>query len=354
MMKKILFDIGHPAQVHNFKYIYWELEKKGWEGIFVTKDKEICIYLLEKYNLPFIVLGKNQNGILKKILFLIKDIIKFHKIIKKNKPDIIINRMSLHSTLISKYTKTNQISFADTEKSLNFSFLSDVILTATSFKKDFGKKHFKYLSNIELFYLHKNWFNPDDSIYNLLKIKKGEKYAIIRFVSWNAHHDIGQKGFSYEEKIKLVESISKKVKVFISSELELPSELNQYQINIPAEKMHDALYFSSLYIGEGGTMASESAMLGTPAIYVNSLNSAGIFKEEEEAGLLYRITDGVEARLKAMEIINKDSKKDYIEKKENYLKDKIDVTKFSIWFIENYPQSIDIVRKNPNYQLRFK
>jgi predicted glycosyltransferase len=353
-MKRVIFDIGHPAQVHNFKYIYWELKRRGWEGLFVTKDKEICIYLLEKYNLPFRVLSKNRKGILKKILFLSKDIFRFYRILEEFEADIVINRISLHSTLVSKLTRTPQISIADTEKSLNPTFLTDYIFTSTSFKKDFGKKHFRYRANIELFYLHKNWFKPDKRIFKLLGIDEGEEYVIIRFVSWNAHHDIGQKGFSYSQKLNLVRELSKRVKVFISSEIPLPEELKEYQITIPPEEIHSALYFANIYIGEGGTMASESAILGTPAIYVNSLNGAGVFLEEEEAGLLYRITDGVEATNRAVDIIDNESKEIYLKRREEYLKDKIDVTSYMVWVIENFPKSIEIIKENPNYQERFK
>ena len=353
-MKKILFDVGHPAQVHNFKNIYWDLEKKGWEGLFVTKDKEICVELLEKYNLPFIVLSKTKKGILKKILFLIRDIFRFSSIVKEFRPNIIINRMSIHSLIVSKILKINQISLADTEKSLNFTLLSDTILTATSFEKDFGDKHLRYKANIELFYLHPNWFKPNNSIYELLNIDKKTRYVIVRFVSWDAHHDVGQKGFSYEQKVELVKKLSQKVKVFISSEIELPPELDKYQITIPIERIHDALYFASLYIGEGATMASESAMLGTPAIYVNSLNGAGIFKELEKEGLFYIITDGKEAISKAIDIVDNKSKEVYKIKKENYINKKIDVTAFTVWFIEEYPKSIEILKNDPNYQSRFK
>ncbi len=353
-MKKILFDVGHPAQVHNFKNIYWDLEKKGWEGLFVTKDKEICVELLERYNLPFIVLSRNRKGLLKKILFLVKDIVKFYSILNQFKPDIVLNRMSIHATLVSKILRVRQISMADTENSLNLSFLTDTILTATSFEKSFGDKHLRYRGNIELFYLHPNRFRADDSIYELLNIKKDKRYAIIRFVSWDAHHDIGQKGFLYQQKIELVKKLSENIEVFISSEVELPFELEKYRITIPIDRIHDALYFASLYVGEGATMASESAMLGTPAIYVNSLNDAGIFKELEEEGLFYIITDGVEATFKAVDIIDNSSKEDYIGKRDNYIKKKIDVTAFLVWFIENYPKSVKIIRENPDYQLRFQ
>ena len=36
------------------------------------------------------------------------------------------------------------------------------------------------------------------------------------------------------------------------------------------------------------------------------------------------------------------------------LKDKIDVTAFYLWFIENYPESAQGMRSNPDYQYRFK
>ena len=47
MKQRILFDVGHPAQVHQFKHLYWLLEKNGWECLFVAKDKDITKYLLD-------------------------------------------------------------------------------------------------------------------------------------------------------------------------------------------------------------------------------------------------------------------------------------------------------------------
>ena len=75
-------------------------------------------------------------------------------------------------------------------------------------------------------------------------------------------------------------------KVIISSEGELPVELEKYRVKISPERMHDLLSFASLYIGEGATTASECAMLGTPAIYVNVLD-AGTLQEQENLGLLF-------------------------------------------------------------------
>ncbi len=41
-------------------------------------------------------------------------------------------------------------------------------------------------------------------------------------------------------------------------------------------------------------------------------------------------------------------------KRKRMLSDKIDVTAFMIWFIENYPESVKIMKDHPDYQSRFK
>ena len=41
-------------------------------------------------------------------------------------------------------------------------------------------------------------------------------------------------------------------------------------------------------------------------------------------------------------------------KRKNLLKDKIDVTDFTMWFVENFPESLKIMREKPEYQDKFK
>jgi len=155
-------------------------------------------------------------------------------------------------------------------------------------------------------------------------------------------------------KIKIVNKLSKNYKVFISSEGELPEKFLKYKINISPEKMHDVLANAHLFIGEGATMASECAMLGTPAIYVNSLN-AGTLIAQEKSGSIFRFRDSNGVLEKAIELLdNSHLKDDFKKKQKNLLSDTIDVTSFMVWFVENYPKSISIMKENPEYQKRFK
>jgi len=47
-------------------------------------------------------------------------------------------------------------------------------------------------------------------------------------------------------------------------------------------------------------------------------------------------------------------KQDWEIRRKKMLSDKIDVTGFMIWLVENYPDSMKIMKENPDYQLQFK
>ncbi len=356
---KVLIEIGHPAQVHQFKIIAKKLLQNEHDVLFAAKKKEVSQYLLDKYQLPYVILDSPKKGMLNKILNIPRVYWRFLKILKRFKPDILLSRFTLHSSHLAKILGIPHIGFTDTEHvkmmdALTVPFV-DYKFTAFSYEKDLGRNHFRYAGNIELFYLHPKVFQADSSILHYLGVKAGEKYVILRFVSWNAHHDVGQEGIGYSHKLRLVEELSKYAKVFISSESELPNELQEYKISIPPERIHDAMAFADLYIGEGGTMASEAACLGTPAIYVNSLD-AGVFHEEEKYHLLYsfrKMEEGVIA--KALDIITKEgSKKIFKEYSSNFLDKMINVSGYICWIVENFPRSIDEIKRNPDKQYTFK
>lgn len=361
-MKKIFIEIGHPAHVHHFKNMYWELEKRGWQGLFITKDKDCAINLLKSYKLPFKILGKTQDKIVNKILTLPYFALKMYKLAKIYKPDLFVSRGSPISGWSSFLLRKPHITLSDTENVKLYDSIAkpfiDVILTSSSYKRNHGGKQIRYPGYHELAYLHPNVFTPDERVLAILGMKKGEKYAIVRFVAWEASHDIGHSGISYENKIKLVKTLSRHLRVFISSEKELPEELKNYQIKIPPEQMHNALAYAHMYIGEGATMAEECSILGTPAIHVNPL-TGGLIEELEQYEILYYFNNSLDDQYKAINLAsqiaqNNNIKREIILKRDKMLNDKIDVTKFLIWFINCYPLSTKIVKAhNFNYD-KFK
>ena len=89
-------------------------------------------------------------------------------------------------------------------------------------------------------------------------------------------------------------------------------------------------------------MAAESAILGTPAIYVSSLvGTMGNFVElEQKYGLIFNYSSSDKVLDKAIELIQrKNLKQEWKTKRDVLLADKIDVTEFMLDFIEKYAAS---------------
>jgi len=79
--------------------------------------------------------------------------------------------------------------------------------------------------------------------------------------------------------------------------------------------------------------------LGTHAIYINTLRVGSTEEEEEKYGLVYNFSDPdsmeEEAFKKTIELLkNPNLKQEGKLKKEILVKDKIDVTKFAVDFVE--------------------
>lgn len=353
---KIILDIGHPAHVHYFKYFIRILEGNGHEFLIVARDKEISHTLLKKYGFDFKSRGKGGFGILGKLFYLFKGSAKLIKHSRSFKPDLLVSFASPYAAITSFLIRKPHIAFDDTEhakfEQVIFLPFTKTVLTPACFYKDFGKKHIRFNGFMELCYLHKNWYRPNPEVLNSLGLKPGEKYIVVRFVSWNASHDLGYHGFDKESKISVITELAKHCKLFISSEGRLPDELAHYKLNLSPECMHDVLYYSSLFLGEGGTMASECAILGIPSIYVNNLPLMGYLKEEQNAGLVYHFQGSEGVVKKAIEFLSID-KKMWQYKQDNLLDGKIDLTSFMAWFIENYPASHNIMRDHSEYQDRF-
>jgi uncharacterized protein len=355
---KIFLDIGHPAHVHYFRNLIRLMLDRGHEFFISARDKEVSITLLEKYNIPYYNRGKGAATLPGKLAYMLKADYKILQKAKAFMPDLFLSFASPYAAHIAKYLKRPHISFTDTENArlgiLSFAPVTECIVTPSCFLKDFGPKHVRFKGFMELSYLHPNHFNPKRKNPDEFGLAENENFVFLRFVSWGANHDIGQNGISPDGKLMIVRELSKILRVLISAEGNLPYELNKFRINISPEKIHNLLAFSSLYIGEGATMASECAMLGVPAIYVNTL-TAGTISRQAKYGLLFHCTDTNSVQQKAMQILqDHNSRNIFQSRRESMLTDQIDVTNFMVWFVENYPESMKVMRGNPDFQDRFK
>lgn len=345
---KILVDIIHPANVHYFKNFIFDMNEKGHKIYITARDKDVSHKLLDAYGLKYYSTGKGTigGGAIGKMLYIIYAEFLMIFYFFKFRPNLSISFSSTPVSHVSYLFGVPHIAFDDTEHAkLNRKLylpVTNKVITPSCFTLDLGKKHLKIDTYMELFYLHPNRFVPNEDIFEILGLNKGDPFIIIRLISWNAFHDIGENGISIEERTTLVKELSKYARVFITSEGDLPKELLGYQIKIPVEKMHDALAFSKMYFGDGGTTASECAVLGVPSILISSSTTGYLTEEELKYDLLYRYTGEKgtfdQALNKAKRLLETDQLKQlWLRKREKMLLDKIDGTEFLIKFVEeNY------------------
>lgn len=358
----ILIDIGHPAHVHLFKNFAHEMQKRGNKILFTCRDKEFEIKLLKHNAFQYKSFGKKYISVLGKIWGMIRfDWQEFLTAIRF-KPDIFLSHGSMYAAHAAFFLRKPHLSFEDTfnfEQIRLYKPFTRVIFTSDYSHPFVSKKEISYAGYHELAYLYPSRFKPDNSVLQELGVTENDKYVIMRFVSWSASHDIGHKGITYQNKLKAIEEFSRYASVFISSEAELPEVLKKNQIRIAPHRMHDALAYADLIFGESSTMSEEAAILGIPSVYLFNKSTYYTQHLEKDYRLMFNYSETEEDQQKAIEkgvelLKQVNLREEWLDKKNKMLTNKIDVTAFFVWFVENYPQSVKIMRDNSDYQYNFR
>jgi hypothetical protein len=98
-------------------------------------------------------------------------------------------------------------------------------------------------------------------------------------------------------------------------------------------QLHAIMKNAILYIGDGATMATESALLGVPSIYISPLaGTMGNHIDLEHYRLMYSLKELPNERL--LETIFSTPHSLWKSHQKNMLKDKIDTTEFMIEYFE--------------------
>lgn len=333
---RILITIQHPAHVHFFRHSVDELESDGHEVRVLAREKEMAVELMEYYNIEHEVVAGESNTLLSLGRTQAKYEWNILNTAWKFEPDIMTAIAEPGIAHASSLIDANSVLFTDTEHAtisniLSFPF-ADRICTPECYRDSIGSKQISYAGYHELAYLHPNRFEPDPSVLDDVGLGPEERFVILRLVGWNAAHDQGDSGFKdIEDVVTAIEN--KGVKVIITAEDTVPEALDHCQISIEPHRIHDLMCYADLFIGESATMASESAVLGTPAIYVSSIRLGYLNELEKVYRLVFnhsgpnRQNSGLE---KALSILENYDKQLWMRRQKEMLKDKIDTTEFII------------------------
>jgi len=338
----ILFVVGHPAHVHLFREAIDELEARGHRTFVASREKDLTTDLLDAYGIEHHLISTAGTGVFGLASELVQREVRLFSLARSFDPDVIVGILSPPAAHVATLQGRRNVAFTDSEPSrlaeIGARPFASRICTPARFGHDLGRGHRRYDGYHELAYLHPDRFEPDPEQLRSHGVDPESTYSVLRFVSWQAHHDIGRSGLSRTAKRRLVEELSEHGEVYITSESPLPSWFEPYRLPVPPESIHHLLSYADLYVGDSATMATEAAVLGTPAVRASSFagdDDMSNFHELEEYGLLRSVRDGDRAIRIATELLaDPEAGERWERRRDRLLDDKIDVTAFITDVIE--------------------
>lgn len=349
---RILFDIAHPAHVHFFKNPARILLSRGHEVLFTSREKDVAIDLLDELRIehkPISSLNK-KGSLIGFATELVKRDVALLKIASKFKPDVMAAIGGTFIAHVGIINPAKSLVFYDTENAtlqnaITYPFASCVIVPACYQAWLPKKRHVRYRGYHELSYLHPDYFTADRKLAIKNGLSSEKPTFLLRLVSWQANHDIGEQGWTAELLTSLIIYLKNLGKVIISAEGALPPKFESLRYQGSTSELHHVMAFSRLLIGESATMASESAVLGVPAIYAATTGRGYTDEQEARYGLVKNINkltwDNLETSINKILVEPEEHWKAMAEK---LLQDTIDVSSFTADCIEGFPKVLQ------NYQ----
>jgi predicted glycosyltransferase len=344
----IAFYIAHPSQFFVFQHTIEKIKNEHNIFIFI-KSKDILEEVIQQHGFEYenISQNPNKNYLVGNIINIVNRNSRLYSCFKRSKIDLLITCAS-YSCQVAKLLGIPSIVLNDDDYSVikKSSFLgwpfASIILAPRSCEMGFWKrKTYFYDGYQKLGYLHKNLFTPNSTILKKYNLER-DNYFLIRIVSLTAHHDNGMKGIDLGLLEQIIFKLSKAGKILISSENDLHNNFKEYQIKIEHKDIHHLIYFAKLLIGDSQSMSHEAAVLGTPSIRINDFkDKIGVLNElERKYGLTYSFFPYDKANiLKHIDKLIQQDKNLFVLKKDEMLRNKINLSKLLIWLIDDFKKN---------------
>ena len=351
---KILIDINHPAHVHYFRNFIKLMEVKEHEFFVINRDSKMINQLLDYYGIEHTIRNKRPKkkgtmasmlNLIRMTLWCIRYSLRFH-------PDMYIGFASSACAITSKLFRKPCILMDDTEhNAMNHKIYMPVcsaVLTPFYFYKNLqketktkGNKQIRFNAYVEQLYLHSAYYNKSRQVLQELGVYPSE-YVIVRYIAYDAHHDMAAHPMSEETKKQIVTDLAKHFRVLLSLENNAnDSFYDEYVLRISPEKMHDLEAHARFMVTEGATMASESFVHGIPYLYINPLRCGNIdYQCEHYPERCFQTTDKDEALdiIKHLTVVRIDPEVEKRKVEEHT----INPTNFLMRFVENYPNITNV------------
>ncbi len=314
-----------------------------YQILITSRDKDLTCALLDEFGFAHHQLSVARNWVLGLGVELVQRSWAIHRCVKQFRPDVGIAIAGTFLVYGCLPHRVPTVVFTDTEHarlSNRLAFpLATAVVTPRAYTDDIGTKQVRYDGYHELAYTHRNVFTPDESCLAVEGLEESEPFTLVRIVNWQASHDVGDYGI--RDLHKIVDVLSKYGRVILSSEPELPADLQQLRMKGPHRNMLHLQAFARLLFGESATMASECAMLGTPSIFVSTSRRGYIDEQQSRYGMTFSFHDPIhgqdQALEKAVELLkDPEVPARWQAKREAMLAELIDVNDFILETVERF------------------
>lgn len=339
----VLVSIHHPAQAHFYRPIVEELADRGHDVYVCVRDKEMTCALLDAFGIEYAVLASARESVPGKLLMQLEYEYRLLQVARQVRPDVITSIGGIEISHVAPLVGAKTIAFDDTAArtaQLVTAPSLDVVCTPAAFNRPVRGERRPYDGYHELAYLHPDRFDPDPAVLRDCGLEPDDTYFVVRFAAFDAHHDVGEHGFGSEAKRRLVQELADHGTVYVSSETPLDLGPEAVNLPVPPHRIHDLLAFADLYVGDSGTMATEAAMLGTPAVRTSSMakedDLSNFVELEEEYGLLYSYSETEATLEQVRSLLDQPAlSAAFDRRRQQLLEDKIDVTAFAVRELES-------------------
>ncbi len=295
-MRNFLFLLNHARDAYVLNNLKKKLTDQG-DNVYIGSrnlDKPHLAEIIHELNWDTFLLepitSRSPIGIAS---YIFRQIVQLNKVVKKYKIDRIISSGPHVASIVAKRNGIYSVGWADTEHvklQVKCMFrLSDVIITP-EFARFNQYRRISFKSIIDSAYLHPSIFKYNPEIVENIRLLENGRPILYRLTNFTALHDKKIKFRNWE--YDFVREIAKNHPIILVSEGEVPKDLQKYQKKFKITNFHHILSQCKLYIGSGGSTATEANLLGIPAIYTNPLTGGIIEEFQKRFGLLHnhRIT----------------------------------------------------------------
>jgi predicted glycosyltransferase len=347
-IKKVFFDLNHPADFHFFKHLITWMHSKGYVIKIVARDKECLHMLLDDAGISYTSRGSGKHTLAGKYVYAIWILFLLLVELIRFRPSIAMSLSSPYLAVLTRLLGIICITYDDTDDNPRLLPLirkTRYLLSPSTYPHKFHKGHFHLPTLKELAYLHPEQF----------KLDTNQAGVFFRITRTDSIHHSSASVLNEETVLKKMHQLSQKYPIVLSSEKDLDFGDDKSIHLADPLLIHRDLANCKLFWGNSATMAAEAVVLGIPAIYVSAEKFAYIHELEDYGLLFHYHPDDLHGSLEKLDSILAGNPPISQFKKAHalLLRDKIDMTTFMIWFIETLPESASILEKDEAYARKF-